>query len=635
MTGGSTAAEAPTKPLEILHFNDVYEVEERQREPIGGVARFIGEVKKYPDACLLFSGDSLAPSLMSTVTKGAHMVEFLNMMGIKAACMGNHDFDFGVEHLVENCVNKCNFPWLLSNAYDRETGERLAQGKDVVMIEHSGWKIGLMGLIEEEWLATLSTIERDEVDYHDFVTVAKRLTAQMRAEGADLIVALTHMRTPNDHRLAMEVPEIDLILGGHDHDVYYEVVNGVPVIKSGTDFRNLSRITVQPREAGDDGKKGTRLRIVQEDLIVTAASPVDEDAHELVEGYQRELNKSMEKVLGDLGCAMDATFSHIRTRETNCGNWIADCVKDGMYCLGHDVDIVLLNSGTLRANDVFPPGPFLMRDLVTLLPMLDELCVLSMSGEQVHEAIENGVSQYPKMEGRFPCVSGVRFAFDPRCPIGERVDFGCILVNGEPLERGRQYNVVTKAYLASGKDGYNVFSQCRMVSDAEGTPLLADLVRSQFTHLQTINESRHLPCSAPHSEEKQAKAGAGAASSRRLNHTDLLRRSIHLGLEAHNMSNPPTPPSETPPLSPERFPSPRRGGVLSTLARNGSTEDLEELLIKDPETNWEFGAMGKGDATSCHPSKIGGRYQIFGKTDGRIKCIHPTARKSFDGVGMP
>lgn len=63
-----------SEELQILHFNDVYEVESRTREPVGGVARFISKLRSYPDACVLFSGDSLAPSLMSTVTKGEHMV---------------------------------------------------------------------------------------------------------------------------------------------------------------------------------------------------------------------------------------------------------------------------------------------------------------------------------------------------------------------------------------------------------------------------------------------------------------------------------------------------------------------------------------------------------------------------------
>jgi hypothetical protein len=79
--------------LTFLHFNDVYEIEARVREPVGGASRFVELINSYADAAVFFSGDVFAPSLMSTVTKGKHMVPFLNMMGIKAACIGNHDFD--------------------------------------------------------------------------------------------------------------------------------------------------------------------------------------------------------------------------------------------------------------------------------------------------------------------------------------------------------------------------------------------------------------------------------------------------------------------------------------------------------------------------------------------------------------
>ena len=162
---GHTAGvqEEAANELTLLHFNDVYEVQSRVREPIGGVARFIEKLRQYPDAVTLFSGDALAPSLLSTVTKGEHMVKFLNMMNISAACMGNHDFDFGVEHLRDWCVPNSNFPWLLSNAWHTDSGELLAGGRRSLVIEHRGRRLGLMGLIEEEWLATLATIERDEV----------------------------------------------------------------------------------------------------------------------------------------------------------------------------------------------------------------------------------------------------------------------------------------------------------------------------------------------------------------------------------------------------------------------------------------------------------------------------------------
>jgi hypothetical protein len=84
-------ASAGARKLVILHFNDVYEIDARKREPVGGVARFVHLLSTYDaeDPCVIFSGDFLAPSLLSTSTHGLHMVPFFNRMRIKAAVLGN------------------------------------------------------------------------------------------------------------------------------------------------------------------------------------------------------------------------------------------------------------------------------------------------------------------------------------------------------------------------------------------------------------------------------------------------------------------------------------------------------------------------------------------------------------------
>ena len=71
--------------------------------------------------------------------------------------------------------------------------------------------------MEKEWLDTLSTINPEEVTYTDYVESGNALAKELRGKGCQFIIALTHMRTPNDLRLAANAPEIDLILGGHDH----------------------------------------------------------------------------------------------------------------------------------------------------------------------------------------------------------------------------------------------------------------------------------------------------------------------------------------------------------------------------------------------------------------------------------
>jgi hypothetical protein len=93
-----------------------------------------------------------------------------------------------------------------------------------LILEHGGVRIGLMGLIEEEWLSTLAQIEPAQVAYTDYVAVARELEPWLRREArCELVIALTHSREPNDHRLALECPGLDLILGGHDHDSHRKV----------------------------------------------------------------------------------------------------------------------------------------------------------------------------------------------------------------------------------------------------------------------------------------------------------------------------------------------------------------------------------------------------------------------------
>lgn len=148
----------------------------------------------------------------------------------------------------------------------------------------------------------------------------------------------------------------------------------------------------------------------------------------------------------------------------------------------------LSDSGTLRSDTIHPAGPLTMRDLVAILPMLDETVVLEASGQVVLDALENGVCKWPALEGRFlqvsrPAfrkqrlsgssvplwltsehrrhlalfsqVSGVRFDFDPANPPGKRVVLDSVFVGGRPLDLQKTYKLATKAYMALGKDGFD------------------------------------------------------------------------------------------------------------------------------------------------------------------------------------
>lgn len=468
----------PKGSIHILHFNDCYNVDPRQgREPVGGAARFCTAMKSlsHLNPLILFSGDLLAPSIMSTFTKGEQMLSVMNSLNVHCAVYGNHDFDFGVDNLVD-FAKQTTFPWLISNVIDNETKQPLAEGKVSHVIEWEGKKIGLLGLVEMEWLETLATIDPDEVTYVDFVTEGRKLAKQLKDQGVDYVIALTHMRTPNDTRLAENVDEIDLILGGHDHVYEVKQVNGKYLIKSGTDFRNFSQITLTFNHSNVD--------VTVKEISVTSDFLEDPELKEKLDKYSAVVEGKMDQVLGCFGIDLDGRFASIRTSETNLGNFICDVMLSATHS-----DMAILNSGTLRSDQIQPRGPFTLRDLLNILPMMDPLVVLNVSGKDIVQALENGVSQYPKLEGRFPQVAGISFGFDPEKPPGQRVDTKYIRVGDEFLDTEQKYRVVTKQYLYNGKDGYDSFKNAEVLVDEDSSPALSTAVQNHFHAIKVFNGS--------------------------------------------------------------------------------------------------------------------------------------------------
>lgn len=469
--------------LTIIHFNDVYNIDAGEAL-CGGAARFATVVKAYADRnpLILFSGDCLNPSILSTFTKGKHMIPVLNELQVNTAVYGNHDFDFGVDEL-EDIVKETTFPWLLSNVIDDFTGQMLADGLVTRLITWQNKKIGLLGLVEEEWLVTLATVDRENVTYLDYVERGQKLGTELKEQGADLVIALTHMRMPNDVRLGAETTAIDLILAGHDHDYCTREVNGTHIIKSGSDFKSLSVITLEFTH--DD------VNINIQEVVVDHEVMEDEEMKKIVDEFGDVMSREIEGKLGVIEVDLDARFVSIRTQETNMGNLVTDIMMSVL-----EADVAFLNSGTLRSDRIHPAGEFKKRDLLTLLPLIDPLMVLEVTGDQLYEALENGVSQYPKREGRFPQISGMRYGFYPAAPSGQRVDPLTVAVDGQCLLPDSRYRVCMKEYIANGKDGYKVFNGCPILVDAEEGPILTTVVQNHFHSAGIVQGVK--PCRSGH-----------------------------------------------------------------------------------------------------------------------------------------
>lgn len=167
-------------------------MEEAKKEPVGGASRFTEMVLTHfvPGKTIVtFGGDCFSPSLLASITMGEHMIPFLNNMHINASCVGNHDFDFGFQFLVVNFLvadqfnvlwKKCNFAWLASNMIDKTTGKIYGNCQEYLCLQlDSGLKVGLIGIIEEDWISTLvGKIAVEDVQVLDGVKVATSLAGK-------------------------------------------------------------------------------------------------------------------------------------------------------------------------------------------------------------------------------------------------------------------------------------------------------------------------------------------------------------------------------------------------------------------------------------------------------------------------
>lgn len=191
--------------------------------------------------------------------------------------------------------------------------------------------------------------------------MGERLAAELREKhGCDAVVAVTHMRMPND-RIAAQIKGVDLVLGGHDHAYVDEVVDGTRIVKSGSDFRDLSVVRISKKEGGG-------ITTAVERHTITSEVPEDEEMAGVVSKWAGEMEKKMELRIGGTAIDLECRFQCVRTRETNAANFIADrYILDALCGLvvsdadlsvfphssvreGVDAEIAILGSGTLRVR---------------------------------------------------------------------------------------------------------------------------------------------------------------------------------------------------------------------------------------------------------------------------------------------
>ena len=470
---------AETFRIQFVHFNDAYQIVPSSKG-WGGLAEMKTLIKRESFAgvstLVTFGGDLISPSLLSGMTKGAHMIEITNAMGINIAVLGNHEFDHGVAALKKRLAES-KYPWLAANV-TAPNGGPFTGTRATWMTSAGGLKIGFVGLVTP---GSKDLVRKTEpVAFKPIIAPARRAVAALKKRGADIIVALTHLAMPEDRRLAKEVKGINLILGGHEHIPMAIYEGGTLILKAGTDARYLAVALLVVEKTGTGAKK--RLGIVPHFRFVpNHKTPAEPTVARIVNRYQSRLDRELGVTIGRTLTALDTRAETLRGGEAAFGNLVTDAVRARMK-----TQVALMNGGGMRGNRLYKAGTVLTRkDILGEMPFDNTLMVLRISGRQLRAALEHGVARVGEQSGQFPQVSGLRMVYDPKRPTGKRVL--AVKIGGKPLDPNSMYTLATNDFLADGGDGYAMLSRAKRLIGANAGAHMAGSVVDYIKMKSTVS----------------------------------------------------------------------------------------------------------------------------------------------------
>jgi 5'-nucleotidase len=455
-----------TVRVTLLQVNDVYQFAPVDQGARGGLARVLTlkkEIEKQsPNTLFLLSGDTISPSVESITYKGAQMIDAWNAAGLDYSTFGNHEFDFGPDVLRQR-MKESKFKWIAANVIDKKTGKTF--GEAYVIREFDGVKVGIFGLTLEE--TQITSKPGPDIEFLNPCETARKMVTEIHARGVKTVVALTHLSMSEDKEVA-RCAGVDVIIGGHEHTLLESASGGAPIFKMTADARELGQIDL------NISKRTGAVESIDWRVIPVTDKIREDPQFAAINRKYGTLLKELSVVVGRSSVDLDARSAASRTQETNVGDFIADSFRAAT-----GADVGLMNGGSIRADEIIAAGTLTKRDVLSILPFKNKVVKVELSGATLRQVLEHGVARSAEdaEPGRFPQVSGVRFAFDARRPPGSRIVE--LSINGKPLDEKKTYTLAASDYIAiDGGDGYAMFKDARVLIPREQARFDSDVLQS-------------------------------------------------------------------------------------------------------------------------------------------------------------
>ncbi len=432
--------------IRILHINDFHGFAEPHKpigsdEMLGGIAYLasrVEELRKEKSSLLLAAGDMIQGNNWANLFQGESVTELMNEMRFDAMVVGNHEFDFG-QDVLRKRISEAKFPVLGANV---EGFNRL---KPYAIKELNGIKIGIIGVVTEEVPETTHPKNVTGLRFFSPIHTVKRYVRELK-DKTDMIVVLSHIGHPVDRLIAEQIEGVDLIVGGHSHTKITKPVKvgDTLIVQAWEHGKALGVLDLTLKDGKITNFNGYLVEIKPK------TGKEEPKVLSIVEKYRQRIVAVLDDKVGQADVDLDGERKNVRRRETNLGNFVADILRQLSRA-----DVAIINGGTIRTS--IKKGEIKVKDIYTCLPFDNYIVAIKLTGRQIREALEHGVSAVEEEEGRFPQISGLTFKYSPSGEKGSRIKE--IFVAGQPIHFEKEYIVATNDFLAAGGDGYKVFGE--------------------------------------------------------------------------------------------------------------------------------------------------------------------------------
>ncbi|ELS05495.1 5'-nucleotidase/2',3'-cyclic phosphodiesterase-like hydrolase [Xenococcus sp. PCC 7305] len=438
-------ARAEIVDITLLQLNDIYEIAPVSGGKIGGLARIASLRQKlsseHPHTFTILAGDLLSPSALGTAKidgeaiAGAQMISVMNAVGLDFATFGNHEFDLTKEQFYQRLAES-QFTWLSRNVFDEFRRPFPNVPSSIILpvkgAEDATIKVGLIGV-------TIDSNQTDYVTYKDAIASMKQEVDKIKDQ-TDIIIAVTHLALAQDQKLAATIPEIDIILGGHEHEniQQWRGSDFTPIFKADSNDR-----TVYIHQLSYDTET-KNLEITSHLQPITNQIPeqpkvkalVDKWLQRAFDGFRRHDFKP-EQVVTISPEPLDGLEVNVRNHATN----LTDLLTQGMLAAtNREAELAIVNAGAIQIDDLLSAGKVTQYDVLRIMPFESQIILVEMRGSLLEKVLNQGLEN--KGTGGYLQTAGV----------SKKQSGASWLINNVTLNPEQTYKIAINDFLLTGKE---------------------------------------------------------------------------------------------------------------------------------------------------------------------------------------